>query len=79
MKTFLVFFLILANSATAATALSDAERHRLACLYFLCRFNRTIFGRRRLILSRLAIGAPIASTPLAASLCGESHASRWIR
>ncbi|MGI9447253.1 MAG: hypothetical protein ACR2NI_06350 [Pirellulales bacterium] len=30
MKTFLVFFLILANSAAAATALPDAEKHRLA-------------------------------------------------
>ena len=30
MKTLLVFFLILANSAAAATALPDAERHRLA-------------------------------------------------
>ena len=30
MKTFLVFFLILANSAAAATALPDAELHRLS-------------------------------------------------
>ena len=30
MKTFLVFFLILANSAIAATALPDAELHRLS-------------------------------------------------